>query len=178
MKHKHIQSILEECEKQLAQVSDPANVAAITSLFNLLESLVEQTEAQAQQIQTLKDEINQLKGEQGKPNPRKQSKSNEDECDAHSSEEERKKREPKKPRKPDGTKKSNVTVDRTVEAVDVNGVVASSLKLYRLVFLNHCLLFFRVEVNFFCRFPVSDVTAPTLRMRCFCLFVDLLPFSQ
>lgn len=115
MKRKHIQSILDTLEKQVLQVSDPASVTVITSLFNLVESLIEQTEAQAQQIQTLKDEINQLKGEQGKPKLRKQSKSNEDECDDHSSEEERKKREPKKPRKPGGTKKSNVTVDRTVE---------------------------------------------------------------
>ena len=115
MKRKHIQSILEKLEKQLAQVSDPTSVAVITTLFNLVESLVEENEAQAQQIQALKDEINRLKGEQGKPDIRKQSKSNDDECDDHSSEEERKKRNPKKPGKPGGTKKSNVTVDRTVE---------------------------------------------------------------
>ena len=61
MKRKHIQSILEECEKQVLQVSDPASVAVITTLFNLVESLVEQTDEQAQQIQTLKDEINHTK---------------------------------------------------------------------------------------------------------------------
>jgi len=115
MKHKHIQSILEELEKQVLYVSDPTSVTVITTLFNLVESLVEKTDAQAQQIQALKDENNQLKGEQGKPNFRKQSKSGEDECDDHSSEEERKKRTPEKPGKPGGTKKSNVTVDRTVD---------------------------------------------------------------
>ena len=49
MKRKHIQSILEELEKQVLHVSDPASAAVITSLFNLVESLVEQTETQARQ---------------------------------------------------------------------------------------------------------------------------------
>lgn len=112
MKHKHIQSILEEVEKQVAQVSDPALVTVINTLFNLLESLAEKNETQAQQIQMLKDENNRLKGEQGRPAPRKQSK---DENSDHSSEEERKKRRPKKTQKPGGTKKSQVTADRTVD---------------------------------------------------------------
>lgn len=114
MKRKHVQSILEECEEQVLHVSDPASAAVITSLFNLVESLLEQTETQAQQIQAFKDELNELKGEQGKPDTRKQSKGKNGGSD-HSSEEERKKRESKKPGKPGGTKKSNVTVDRTVD---------------------------------------------------------------
>lgn len=114
MKRKHVQSILEKIEKQVLHVSDPASAAVITSLFNLVESLLEQTETQAQQIQVLKDEINHLKGEQGKPDTRKQSRGKNEESD-HSSEGERKKREPKKPRKPGGTKKSKVSVDRTMD---------------------------------------------------------------
>ena len=114
MKQKQIQAVLEDLEKQVAQVSDPASVAVIRTLFNLVEMLVEQTEAQAQQIQSLKNEVNQLKGEQGKPNTRKQSKGKNDDSD-DSSEDERKKRDPKKPRKPGGTKKSQVTVDRTMD---------------------------------------------------------------
>ena len=64
MKRKQIQTILDDLEKQVTQLSNPASVTVITALFNLVEILVEHTEAQAQQIHTLKDEINQRKGEQ------------------------------------------------------------------------------------------------------------------
>ena len=114
MKRKEVRSILDSLDEQLAQVGDPAFIAVITPLFNLVESLAEENEAQAQQIQALKDENNQLKGEQGRPNTRKQSKGKNEEGD-HSSEKDRKERNPKKPRQAGGTKKSNVTVGRTVD---------------------------------------------------------------
>jgi len=128
MKREQIKSILDQFEKQVADVTDADSILANTILLNLVESLTEHAELQNTQIQELKDEISKLKGEQGKPNVRKQSGTSNDENDSdHSSEDERKKRDPKKPRKPGGTKKAKITVDRTVDlALDKENLPAGT----------------------------------------------------